>query len=530
MMKLEEIKTSVHHLYEKYKTKRSPYIERAKLVCAVTIPSLSPEELRRDGGEMHTTSQGVGSHGTNNLASRLMLALMPANMPFFRIHMDEKLKEEAEAESSEGTNLTTEIERVLSKRERKIQEDIESTGDRAKMYQALKLVLCTGNVLLDTYENKMRVIPLSNFVVRRDPSGNLLETIVVEEIDVKILKTEQPEVYEALTLDREFTDLLKRDEPIKLYTRNFIEDENWVTYQEVGGIELPNERGVYPLDAPRYIVLAPYRLDGEDYARPYIEEFVGDLINLEFFNIKLKDGAEAAAKFLIFVNPNGTVMMQDVSEAENGDVLMGDAADISTFQAQKFSDYQVVKSVMDAIEARLNRAFLLNSAIQRAGERVTAEEIRYMAQELENSLGGLYSVLSEDFQKKYINRKIHYMTRHNKLPKLPDGTTKLSIVTGIEAIGRGNDRTKLVSFIETLHRYGGPQAVSRVNLTEFAKRLAASDGIDIENLIVTDEEIQAQQQEQGMMDMANNIAPEAVRQLGNVMQNQPPPEEGEVNV
>ena len=46
----------------------------------------------------------------------------------------------------------------------------------------------------------------------------------------------------------------------------------------------------------------------------------------------------------------------------------------------------------------MSYAFLLNTAIQRDAERVTAQEIRYMAQQLETAMGGIYSLLSQEFQ------------------------------------------------------------------------------------------------------------------------------------
>ena len=39
----------------------------------------------------------------------------------------------------------------------------------------------------------------------------------------------------------------------------------------------------------------------------------------------------------------------------------------------------------------------------RSAERVTAEEVRYMAQELETALGGVYSILSQEFQYPFVN-------------------------------------------------------------------------------------------------------------------------------
>ena len=66
-----------------------------------------------------------------------------------------------------------------------------------------------------------------------------------------------------------------------------------------------------------------------------------------------------------------------------------------------------------------------------------------MAQELENSLGGIYSILTQEFQLVYLKRRMHMMVRAGKAPKLPDNLVKPKIVTGLQGLGRGNDRNKL---------------------------------------------------------------------------------------
>ena len=52
---------------------------------------------------------------------------------------------------------------------------------------------------------------------------------------------------------------------------------------------------------------------------------------------------------------------------------------------------------MSKIEQRLSYAFLLNASVIRDSERTTAEEVRMTAQELQDSLGGIYGVLSQSF-------------------------------------------------------------------------------------------------------------------------------------
>ena len=62
---------------------------------------------------------------------------------------------------------------------------------------------------------------------------------------------------------------------------------------------------------------------------------------------------------------------------------------MQALQTQKYNDLAVSKNYMDNIEQRLSFVFLISSAVQRNAERVTAEEVRMVARELEDTLGGV---------------------------------------------------------------------------------------------------------------------------------------------
>lgn len=64
-------------------------------------------------------------------------------------------------------------------------------------------------------------------------------------------------------------------------------------------------------------------------------------------------------------------------------------------------------------------AFLLNSAVQRQGERVTAEEIRYVAGELEDTLGGVYSILAQELQLPLAKRLLNQQQAIGAMAQLP---------------------------------------------------------------------------------------------------------------
>ena len=73
---------------------------------------------------------------------------------------------------------------------------------------------------------------------------------------------------------------------------------------------------------------------------------------------------------------------------------------------------------------------------------------------------------------------------------------KPTIVAGINALGRGQDRESLSAFLMTIAQTMGPEAIQTfVNPEEVIKRLAASQGIDVLNLVKSMQDVQAEQQQ-----------------------------------
>jgi hypothetical protein len=117
------------------------------------------------------------------------------------------------------------------------------------------------------------------------------------------------------------------------------------------------------------------------------------------------------------------------------------------------------------------------------------------------------------------------LTKANKLPKLPDDVVKPTIVTGMEALGRGHDLRKLDLFIRGMADALGPEVLQQyVNLQDYIKRRATALGIDTEGLIKTEEQIAQEMQQRQMQQMMMQAGPEAinegVRQLGNADEQQ----------
>ena len=217
---------------------------------------------------------------------------------------------------------------------------------------------------------------------------------------------------------------------------------------------------------------------------------------------------DSSARLLVLVKPNGLTSKDAVAKAPNGAVVTGRSDDIEMMQVQKGGDLQVASSTANRIEQRLAQAFLMESAVTRDAERVTAEEIRMLSAMLENALGGVYSVLSNELQLPLVNRLMARMTKAKRLPNFPKGVVKPSIVTGLEALGRGHDLTKYGQLLQMVSQI--PEAMAMVNVGDLVKRVGTSLGLDMDGLIKSPEQIQEEQQQAMMAQMAQSALEQGV--------------------
>ena len=114
--------------------------------------------------------------------------------------------------------------------------------------------------------------------------------------------------------------------------------------QDVKGIVIESSSGEYPIDKSPWLPLRYTRIDGEDYGRGFVEEYIGDLKSLESLTKAIVEGSAAAAKVLFMVNPNGTTRARTLAEAPNGAIVQGSDGDVSVLQLNKFNDFRVVFS------------------------------------------------------------------------------------------------------------------------------------------------------------------------------------------
>lgn len=504
-------------LYLRLESLRHSYLERGRDCARLTLPHLLPDEGDQTGRKFPTPYQSVGARGVNNLASSLLLSLLPPNAPFFRFVIDPKAVKNLEAMSPKAKG---EAEQSLSEMERLVMREIEGLSIRVGLFEAVKQLIVTGNVLLYfPDEGPMRVIRLDRYVVKRDPMGHVRKIVIKENIAPAVLP---PEIQGLAK-----TCMCAHEDTVELYTCCHVLPDNKVeVYQEIGGQIIPDTISTYPIERSPFLALRMHRVDGEDYGRGYVEQYYGDLVSLESLSKSIVEAAAASSKVLFMVNPVGTTRAKKLAQSPNGAIIEGNAADVSVLQVQKASDLQVALSTMNAINERLSYAFLLTEASIRNAERVTAEEVRLVTQSIERQLGGIYSILSQEFQLPLVSRIIDRLTKAKKMPKISKDFITPTIVTGIDALGRGNDLSRLDLYLQGIAQILGPGGLQQyIDFREYMNRRAASLGIDTKGLVKSEEQIQQEQAAQMQMQMMAQAAPQATQSFGKILEKQQAPQQ-----
>ena len=482
--------------YSQLMSSRTQFLDMAVECSELTLPYLVTQDDNYKGKRtLLQPYQSVGAKAVVTLAAKLMLAILPPQTAFFKLQVQEdKLGETLDP------MMRSELDLSFSKIERLIMDYIAVSSDRVVVHQALKHLIVSGNALIFMGKDGLKHYPLQRYVVNRDGNGNVIEIITKELVSRKVLgiappPNEKPNgEYGATEDDAEVYTCVKMDES----------SGSWRWHQEVDDMILDGSQSTAPKNASPWLVLRFNTVDGEDYGRGRVEEFIGDLRSLDGLSQALVEGASVASKVIFLVSPSATTKPGTLAKAGNGAIIQGRPEDVGVVQVGKTADFATAANLASTIEKRILEAFLVMNV--RNAERVTAEEVRLTQLELEKSLGGLFSLLTVEFLVPYLNRTLLILQRSNQIPRLPKDIVRPKIVAGINSLGRGQDNEALTRFIQTVAATLGPEALVKfIDPSEAIKRLAAAQGIDVLNLVRTAEQLEEMKQMQQAQAAQNSL-------------------------
>jgi len=495
----ELITESIKTRYEKLNNEKSTVLNKARDCALLTIPSVLPKDGYKEGDTIDTPYQSLGAKLVNALASKLIMTLVPPNNSFFRLFPTTEIAAKLDDKTMEEAN------NIAVMAEKEAQKVIETQSIRVTSFELFKSLIITGNALAVKTKETLKSYRYDQYVILRDYEGNPLEIITVEKVDPDTL---DPPIVENLQLTA--------DEDCSVYTRAVLRNKVWYEYQYINDLLVEGSETQYNPDKFPYMPLRWTGINGNNYGIGLVEQYLGDFRSLEACYQMLIENAAVAGKTVFGLKPGSILDISDLATANNGDVIQGDfEADLTVMRVDKGSDIQYVQQVAETLQRRLEQAFLSASSVARESERTTAREISYMAADLEQSLGGVYSILSQEFQAPLARLILTEI-------KVDFGTFDYVTVTGIDALGRNNDLEKLMQFTQVLQATGLQEALaSRMNIDNLINDLTTASGLQTGRYIKSSEQVAAEQQQAQQDQIAQQgfgaIAQGAGQGLGKAM-------------
>lgn len=484
---------------------RSSMLDRLETYAGWTLPVIFPDEnydQRTD--ELADDFQSLGAQLVNHLSNKIMLAGFRPSQPFFRIDMPPSMAQPIKEAAGQGDENAIKVLAAINDAERQAIKVLDSRACRPTIFEVLKHLIITGNVLLELGDDYMLAHSVRDYVVHRNAKGKVIEVILKERVHYKDYDEDVQRFLLAQGVVQE--DNGQNDEQCLLDHFTHVKwDGSKQKYRVVfsaGDVEIPGTEGFYNEDALPYRALTWTLPSKSHYGIGLVEEYAGDFGALSMLSEAQIKAAILASEFRFLVNPAGQTSVLDFQNSENGDAIPGTEGDIAVLEATGgVQRLQALSATGQEYIQRLGRGFLLSSAVTRDSERTTAEEIRMQINELETSLGGAYTRLAVSMQKPIAYWLLHDVSKDKSIKDLD-----IVIVTGLDALSRAGDLENLRMFFARCAELAmlPPEVKARLNWQNSMNTIAAGCGVSAADFMVTEQQAQQnmQQYQQQMQDAA----------------------------
>jgi hypothetical protein len=422
-----------------------------------------------------------------------------------------EIKAATKSGSEELANAINELEDQLSNAEVSSMEALDMVQYRPSAVYAASLLVATGNSLVFHPPGAPIVVySLRNYCVQRDISGRVIEIMTRDQ---KAFSTFNEKLQEELRAGKPH-DAFNDDTNVVIYTRIVLETDNkYHVYQAADDLDLKIDDAVWPAKTLPWVVLTWKLQAGEDYGRGLVEDYAGAFHSLEVLTQSLINISTVMGDIKFFVDPASLINVQDVNDSPPGSYHSGKPEQIGTAQMNKYQDAQFIAAQIERYERQISQGFMLMSGATRDAERVTAEEIRRDANELETSHGGVYSRLAYQWQ---------LPTAYIMLDRIGfdglDYGIEPKIITGMDTLSRQGELENWAMWVQALALLEGvPEDIrAAINPIKFASVMGRNTQVDYESVLYTPAEMQAQRDAEAAKQQEAIEAQEGAKAAGAV--------------
>lgn len=503
--------------WETMTAEKGDLIARCENYARLTIPSICPEQ-GTESGEQRRGYVAKGPRLVNSLANKIVDTMFPHDRPFFTVSLTPKARRKVRDEIGEDNEaaFAEQVRTTTAGVEQEAMRTMDLTAYRPQAVEAVRHKIITGNVCIRRAPSGKRVIyGVKDFCVRRNIEGEAIEVLLRDAKALASLDTDIRQLYKNANPGAKDTDILS------LYTHFVLIEGRWTMLQGVNGLMIDRGIKYLPKDLP-VLVLAWSLARGENYGRGLVEEHITVFHNIDVSSCALLEMIGILTDIKFLVDPASVLDVQELNASPRGSYHQGREGDITTPAGLKNLSIGELRDVISTWETEAAMAFLMNSSGIRDAERVTAEEIRFIARELNTAFGGLYSRLAIAWQKHeavYAVSQIDFSTVQGNLELF-----EVLVTTGLESLSREGQLQNMREAISDLQMLDAvPEDVRAViNPMKFAAFIFTNHTVPLGEFMFSREEVEAnkaaamkEQQDLAQIQSTANVQEEAGKKAVN---------------
>ena len=452
--------------------RKTATLERSKKYAAYTLPYVMPQITDGEtNAEVTFDLNAIGPRAIQYSTNKYMMTLFPPNRSSFKLELPPRVIEALQAQGRD----TKQVALTIAQMEGAAKKYLAGINSRPALLECLEHLFITGNVLLYyPKEDSMQVYSLDEYCLRRSLDGRVQEIILK---DFKALQ-DLPDLYRnsiIASLGIPESDWSTYNARLFTHIQWDGNTKRYIIRQAVEGLAV-GEPYTVAEKSLRWIPLTLRRYRRETYGRGFVEDYINVFHALSILQECLLTAAAIATDVKYTVKPGSQLNIPLLNRSPSGSYHVGEADDINaTTLGVRLSDLQFIEKMIERLERLIGSVFLINSSVTRQAERVTREEIRMQAAELETAHGGIYSLLNQE-----LLLPLARLTLENIDINL--GTTDFEpvILTGLDAMGRASVNDNLMILFQQLAAMDAIPEVVQAELDPTKILVALSSGLDLD--------------------------------------------------
>lgn len=461
------------------------------------IPQLNLEAVKPEEG-----SSDLPNSAIENFTAKLQKTLFPDNRAFFAFNAPEEAKVQSGADKTDiNRNLESAVNAIMT-----LLKDKKLYSILPKVFENATVI---GNALVFMGYKKsdpIQFISPADFVWRRTASGTVKELIIREVIaledivDKELRRVLENDIgYDMAQYKTETNNLSTQPRSIQKYTYVYFEDNGTQVISEYVGKFKVGKEIRRSAKEPLFLPIAPDLPLKAQYGVGKVKGAVSSILQIRSASKTWARHNSLISDLKIGVAPSASNAIKAMAKQRTSNhVVLNDPKDMQLMPWGNVNMSSVEMSYENA-KQDLSRIFLMQQGVTRQAERVTAEEIRRNAEELNAANSNLISAYESQLQGPLVQYALYHLDIENEEgDSIKDALEDLDVklLTGTEAIGRVSQSDNVTTMLQEATLLGGvPEHIARhMKINNILNILAQGRGLPSDEIVKSKQELQAEQE------------------------------------